>query len=199
MVSSQEEKGKPTEQVSQGGGASQGSTTRYKPSGKGKGRAAGSPFAGDPEAARELGRRGGKLSGIARRLRAGVRAPAETEFLAALELLAVEVRRLWKKREKARRARARAKEGDEIEELSDYEEARLWANVKEIIQVTKAVIPMAIQHSGSIELPEIPVGLPEPLLVALRAQVAAAGGAAALLGSVPQLPAPRDEQDDASQ
>ena len=152
------------------------------------------PHAPPPDAPRRRndpsGRRGGKLSGIARRLRAGVRAPAETEFLAALELLAVEVRRLWKKREKARRARDKGREADD---LSDYEEARLWANVKEIIQVTKAVIPMAIQHSGSIELPEIPVGLPEPLLVALRAQVAAAGGAAALLGSVPQLPAPRDD------
>ena len=126
----------------------------------------------------------------------GVRGPAELAFLGALEMLAVEVKRLWGKREKARRARAKGREG---EELSDYEEARLWANVREIISTTKAVIPMSVQHSGSIELPEIPVGLPEPLLVALRAQVAAAGGAAALLGSVPQLPAPRDEQDDASQ
>ena len=151
------------------------------------------------QAIKELGRLGGKASGAARRMSRGVRAPAELAFLEALSKLELEVKRLWGKREKARRARARVKqgkEGEEIEELDDYEEARLWACVKEIISTTKAVIPMSVQHSGSIELPEIPVGLPEPLLAVLRAQVLEAGGVAALLGGVPQLPAPRDEGEE---
>ena len=114
-----------------------------------------------------------------------MREPAETAFLDALGKLSKELGRLWAQYTRGVKGKGPA--------LSDEEHARMWWCVERIISHTKAVIPMSVQHSGSIELPEVPVGLPPGILAALRAHVERAGGLSAVLG-VPQLPAPQGDE-----